>query len=165
MPPDITTGADRRRSALVASDPSHNRVRESKGDAEAGRGASGSSDAGAVAAPDRPTLAPGVELSGEMQDSAFEKQPWMIVRNGAFVSVTELLYRIAEHADGQRTLSDIAHAVSKVTNRSISDDNVRQLVRDRLIPLGLVVGADGSVAEVEDQSASRSALHIGMRGV
>ncbi len=124
--------------------------------------ASESPNGSAAGVPERPALADGVELSGEMEDSAYEEQPWMIVRNGDFVTVTELLYRIAEQADGQRSLADIANAVSDATDRAVSEDNIRQLVGDRLIPLGLIVGADGTVAKVAG-GATRSPLQIGMR--
>lgn len=123
----------------------------------------GSQDEPPADVPERPALAPGVELSEEMDDSAFEDQPWLILRNGDFVRVTELLYRVAEAANGERSLGEIATAVSEATGRTVSADNVAHLVRERLIPLGLVVGADGSVAKPADQSASRSPLQIGMR--
>ena len=50
-----------------------------------------------------PQLAPNVELSGEMQESGFAKQQWLAQRDGRFIQLTELLYRVAEQADGERT--------------------------------------------------------------
>jgi putative peptide zinc metalloprotease protein len=108
-------------------------------------------------------MAPGVELSGAMEDSAFEEPPWLILRGDAFIRLTELLYRVVEQADGKRTIGQIAEAVSKATGRAISEDNVRKLVRDRLIPLGLIAKADGTVAKGSDGGPSRSPLQIGMR--
>src|SRR5688500_15073900 len=113
--------------------------------------------------PERPTRAPGVELSGEMEDSAFEDRPWLILRDGTFVRVTELLYRVAEAADGTKDLDGVAGSVSEATGRSVTSDNVRTLVRDRLIPLGLVPKADGSVVESAGGEDGRSPMQIGMR--
>src|ERR671914_1350467 len=94
--------------------------------------------------PKRPALADGVELSGRMEDSAFEDEPWLIERRGAFVEVSELLYRLAEQCDGQRTLSDVSRALGAAISRNVSTKDVRQLLRERLIPLGIVAKADGS---------------------
>jgi hypothetical protein len=49
---------------------------------------------------ERPRLAANVSLIGEMPETGFTEQQWLIQRAGRFVQVTELLYRIAEHADG-----------------------------------------------------------------
>src|SRR5918998_595106 len=113
--------------------------------------------------PERPTRAPGVELSGQMEDSAFEDRPWLILRDGTFVRVTELLYRVAEAADGTKDIEGVAGSVSEATGRSVSPDNIRTLVRDRLIPLGLVPKADGSVVESPGGDDGRSPMQIGAR--
>lgn len=96
--------------------------------------------------PDRPQLAPGVELSGSMEESGFTEQQSLIQRNGQFVQVTALLYHVAEQIDGQKTLDEIAAGVSDAINRRVSADNIRQLLQSKLIPLGIVLGADGKVA-------------------
>src|SRR5438309_5852027 len=84
--------------------------------------------------PERPRLAPGVKLAGQMQESAFVDPPWLLEREGAgYVQVTELLFRIAEACDGQRTLDEIAAVASDQTGRAVSADNVRQLVGTRLL--------------------------------
>ena len=101
-----------------------------------------------------------------MEDSAFEDEQWLVLRNGAFVQLTELLYRIAEQADGNRTLEEIAQRVSATIRRAVSADNVRQLVREKLIPLGLVVKADGTVVETaggDGTESARSPLQVNMR--
>src|SRR5438309_5753196 len=62
--------------------------------------------------PERPRLAPGVRPAGQMQESAFVDPPWLIERQGeGYVQVPRLLYRIAELADGQRTLEDVAREI------------------------------------------------------
>jgi len=127
-------------------------------------GATAQGAAGEIA--DRPQLAPGIELGGEMQDGAYEQQQWLVQRNGRFVQLTELLYRVIEQVDGQHSTDEIADQVSKTINRSVSADNVRQLVASKLIPLGLVAKADGSAVEqepAEGGDAARSPLQINMR--
>src|SRR5215218_2580141 len=79
------------------------------------------------AVPERPALAPGVELSGELPESGFAQRQWLAQRDGRFLQLTELLYRVAERADGRRSLEAIAAAVSKATGRRVSAANVRQL--------------------------------------
>jgi hypothetical protein len=58
--------------------------------------------------PERPSLAPGVELVGQIEGSSFQNSQWLIQRDGRFLRVSELLYRVAEHANGQLTLDEIA---------------------------------------------------------
>ena len=58
--------------------------------------------------PERPALAPNVELSGKMQGTGFQQQQWLIQRDQQFIQVTELLYRVAENANGERALEEIA---------------------------------------------------------
>jgi putative peptide zinc metalloprotease protein len=114
-----------------------------------------------VAVPERPKLAPGVRLAGQMQESAFKSPPWLIEREGAgYVQITELLYRIAEQCDGQHTLSEIADAVSEQTGRSVSADNVKVLVGTQLLTKGLVATADGRVV---GGAGARSLLALSMR--
>jgi putative peptide zinc metalloprotease protein len=116
----------------------------------------------AAQVPERPVLAPGVELLGGMQATGFRDRQWLIQQSGRFLQVTELLYRVAERADGERTLAEIAAVVTDSTDWMVSVDNVRQLVQTKLIPMGLVLGADGSVA-TGTGSPGRSPLQIGMR--
>src|SRR5579884_4529490 len=59
--------------------------------------------------PDRPRLAPGIRLAGQMHESAFKEPPWLIEREGAgYVQVTALLYRTAEQCTGANTFDGIA---------------------------------------------------------
>ncbi|MBV9280627.1 MAG: site-2 protease family protein, partial [Chloroflexi bacterium] len=121
---------------------------------------------GDVAVPDRPGLAPGVDLTGEMPDSAYDKAQWLIQRDGRFVQVTELLYRVAEQIDGERTIDEIAGAVSRAIGRNVSADNVRHLLVTKLIPAGLVATADGtalSPATAGGEAGPRSPLQLAMR--
>src|SRR5207248_6312744 len=54
-------------------------------------------NANPIVFPERPKLAPGVTLAGQMKESAFKNPPWLIEREDAgYVQVPEVLYRIAE---------------------------------------------------------------------
>jgi putative peptide zinc metalloprotease protein len=113
--------------------------------------------------PERPALADGVELSGRMEDSAFEEQPWLILRGGAFVQVSELLYRLAEQCTGERSISEVAESLGSAVKRKVGADDVRQLLRDKLIPMGIVAKADGSVVPTKEGAEERSPLQINAR--
>ncbi|MEA2933286.1 MAG: putative peptide zinc metalloprotease protein [Actinomycetota bacterium] len=60
------------------------------------------------------------------------------------IQLTRLLYLVAEHADGERDYDAIASLVSEQFDKTVSADNVRTLVDDKLRPLGLLAAADGS---------------------
>jgi putative peptide zinc metalloprotease protein len=65
------------------------------------------------------------------------------------VQLAPLLYLIAELADGNRTNEEIAAGVSEAIKRGVSADNVRQLVDERLRPLGVIAGANGAEPELQ----------------
>lgn len=115
--------------------------------------------------PERPELALGVELAGEMAESGFEEQQLLVRRNNSFVQLTELLYRVVEQADGQRTLDEMAAGVSAAIDRGVSAANIHQLIEQKLIPLGLIVKADGSVegADTDSSSIGRSTLAVNLK--
>jgi putative peptide zinc metalloprotease protein len=116
----------------------------------------------AAEVPERPVLAPAVELLGEMQGTGFTTRQWLIQRGERYLQVAELLYRVAEATNGERTLEEIAEAVTESTDWMVSAENVRQVIQTKLIPMGLVLGADGSVPASTGESR-RSPLQIGMR--
>src|SRR5918992_2794429 len=94
--------------------------------------------------PEQPALAPSVQLVGEMQGSGFKDRQWLIQRDGHYIQVTELLYRVAEQANGERTLREIAAELTERTDWVVTEDHVRLLLR-KLIPLELIATAHGSV--------------------
>src|SRR5215207_10854216 len=94
--------------------------------------------------PERPRLAPGVELCGELAESGFAQQQWLAQRDGRFIQLTELLYRVAEQANGEHTVREIAAAVSAAMSKRVTDGNVRRLIRRKLIPGGIVQPAEGT---------------------
>src|SRR5438309_6347802 len=115
----------------------------------------------------RPRLADNVRLLGPMTESAFAAQPWLVERNGRFLQVTEFLYRVAELADGTRTIDQIAADASNATGAEIPADLVRRTLESRLLPMGLIA-ADPAfhVAASASRPAAttpRSALALSMR--
>jgi len=65
------------------------------------------------------------------------------------IQLAPLLYLIAELADGNRTNEEIAAAVSEAIKRGVNADNVRQLVDERLRPLGVIAGPGGAQPELQ----------------
>ena len=117
---------------------------------------------GAAPVPERPSIRPGVELAGEMQDTGFVECQWLIQRDGRFLQVPELLYRVAEQLDGRHTLAEAAAAVTGCTDWIVNADHVRAIVAAKLIPLGLIAaGAESTPTRVEKRD--RSALQIRLR--
>ena len=114
-----------------------------------GHGRDAPHPASAPGAPDRPVLADGVELVGEYEGSGY-REPHHLARrrNGALIQLTDLLHLVAAHADGSRSYDEIAQAVSSEYGRTVSPDNVRTLVEDKLRPLGVLAAADGSSPDI-----------------
>ncbi len=115
--------------------------------------------------PERPALAPNIVLSGAMEESGFAEPQWMVQRDGQFIHLTELLYHVVEQVDGKRALDEIAGRLSEQIDRQVTADNVRQLIGGKLIPLGIVAGADGAAvnAGAAGEGVARSPLKINMK--
>src|SRR5215211_1027370 len=107
-----------------------------------------------------PAVAPRVMLVGAQQGSGFEERQWLVQRNGQFLQISELLYRVLEELDGRRSLEEIAARVSETTPWSVSPDNIGQILRLKLIPLGLVEGSDSRPAAGQRR---RSPLAVNLR--
>src|SRR5204863_370814 len=99
---------------------------------------------------EKPRLARGIDLIGRYEGSGFKEAPYIARRaDGQVVQLAPLLHLIAELSDGERTNEEIAAAVSEAIQRGVSADNVRQLVDERLRPLGVIAPADGSEPELQ----------------
>ncbi|HEX2040284.1 MAG TPA: hypothetical protein VHF47_11205 [Acidimicrobiales bacterium] len=97
----------------------------------------------------RPALAEGVELIGEYEDSGYKEPPSIARRSdGQVVQLTPLLYSVARRVDGRSDYDAIAVDVSQELGRSVSADNVRFLVEEKLHPLGIVTGPRGEKPKV-----------------
>src|SRR5215212_6738591 len=89
--------------------------------------------------------AAGVQLIGEMAGSGYRVPPSLVRRaDGQTIQLTPLLYALLREIDGRRTTAEVSAAVSESTGRTVSEENVRQLVDERLRPLGLLRREDGS---------------------
>src|SRR5687767_1854513 len=112
---------------------------------------------------DPPRLAPGVNLAGELEDTGYARQQWLAERDGAFVQVTELLYRALEQVDGTKSIEDVAKGLSEKMGRPYTADNARRLLQ-KLVPLGLVLDAQGNAAPPpEGASALRGPLAVNLK--
>ena len=97
--------------------------------------------------------ADGVELIGEMVGSGYRVPPSLVRRaDGQTIQLTPLLYSILREIDGERTPAEVAAAVSASTGRTVSEDNIRQLVDHKLRPQGLVVLPDGSQPQLKKRT-------------
>jgi len=104
--------------------------------------------------------ADGIELIGEYEDSGFKEPPLLARRaDGQVVQLTELLYTVAESADGRRDLHEIAEIVSERSGRQVSADNVSYLADRQLRPLGVLALADGTTPELEKREPLMALRH------
>ena len=111
---------------------------------------------------EQPALAAGVQLVGELKDSGFAEQQWLIQRDQRFVQVTELLYRVLEQCDGKRSVDEIADRLTESTRWAVNREHVRHVLDAKLIPLGLIAGAAGS-AGLLPPASPRSLLSMRWR--
>jgi putative peptide zinc metalloprotease protein len=92
-----------------------------------------------------PRLAPGTELIGEYENSGFKEPVYLMRRaDGQVIQSSRLLYLVAAEAEGQKDFEQIASLVSAKFGRTVSADNVRFLVEEKLRPLGVLAGPDGA---------------------
>jgi hypothetical protein len=112
--------------------------------------------------PDCPRLAQNVQLLGEMQGTGFKDQQWLVQRDGRYIQLTELLYRIVEQANGQQTLEEIAERVTEATDRVVTQEQIRLLLQTKLVPLRLIDPA-GGVAFAPPSAEVRSPLQAQLR--
>jgi putative peptide zinc metalloprotease protein len=99
---------------------------------------------------EKPQVSRGIDLIGKYEGSGFKEAPYIARRaDGQVIQLAPLLYLIAELSDGRRTNEEIAAATSEAIKRGVSADNVRQLVDERLRPLGVIAPADGSEPELQ----------------
>jgi putative peptide zinc metalloprotease protein len=112
----------------------------------------------------RPVLADGVELIGAVDGSGFRDKLWLVRRGDSFVQVTELLYRVAERCDGTRTVDRIAQSLTDASSWLVTPENVRHLLQQKLMPLGLVSSSAGPTERARTTGPpGRSALSVQFR--
>jgi len=97
--------------------------------------------------------ADGVELIGEMAGSGYRVPPSLARRSdGQTIQLTPLLYALLREIDGHRSPAELSTAVSESTGRPVSEDNVHQLIDQKLRPLGLLANKDGSQPELKKRN-------------
>jgi putative peptide zinc metalloprotease protein len=95
--------------------------------------------------PRRPCRADGLELLGEFAGSGLTRRVYLARRaDGQVVTLTELLARIVEAADGTRDLEAIASQAGWRCDRAVTGADVAHLLAHQLIPLGLIVMPGGA---------------------
>jgi len=109
----------------------------------------------------RPRLAQDVELVGELRGSGFVDQQWLVRRDGRYIQLTELLYRVAEQANGERSLEEIAERVTAATAWGVEVEHVQWLIQAKLVPLGLLATGDDAAGPLPRGGASP--LQISLR--
>jgi putative peptide zinc metalloprotease protein len=111
-------------------------------------------EGGAATWPPRSTgarsLLPGAELLGQAEGSGLREPPYLIRRpDGQVVQVSRLLHLVARYAEPNRDLAEIGRRAGDEMDVRITADQVRYLLDEKLHPLGVVTGADGSVPHLE----------------
>ena len=92
-----------------------------------------------------PCRAEGLELLGDMRGSGYKRPPALVRRrDGQTITLTPLLYLLLQAADGTRTAERIATALSSALGRDLSAADVEFLLEEKLRPLGVLAGEDGS---------------------
>ncbi|ALG12110.1 M50 family metallopeptidase [Kibdelosporangium phytohabitans] len=110
----------------------------------------------AVAVPQR---AQNVELIGELRGSGYRRPPALVRRgDGQVIQLTPLLYQVLAAIDGHADHEQIARRVSTAISRGVTAANIRQLIADKLEPLGVLRSADGT----QPRSAKSNPL-LGLR--
>jgi outer membrane lipoprotein-sorting protein len=110
-----------------------------------------------------PVLAQNVRLIGELPGSGFKSPQWLIERDSQFVQVSELLYKLAEQLNGERTLDEIAAALTESTEWIVDRQAVDQLIHEKLIPLALVRQSDSPSLQAPAPSTSPLGVNMRMR--
>jgi putative peptide zinc metalloprotease protein len=96
----------------------------------------------AVSVASPPRLVEGVELLGAYKNSAYSKPPSLVRRaDGQVIQMSPLLYQVACRIDGSRGPDAIATLVSEDLDRSLDAEQVSYLIKEKLLPLGIVATA------------------------
>ncbi|MGH2771154.1 MAG: hypothetical protein ACRDJF_11645, partial [Actinomycetota bacterium] len=109
-------------------------------------------------------------MLGPMKGAGYQDLPFLIRSPvGAYCRVSELLFRIAEAADGRLDLNEIAIYVSRKMAKQISADNVAWLIRERLPGLVRLTeehrSASGETASRTPLQAPRAIVRLRLRRV
>src|SRR5436190_16548410 len=117
---------------------------------------------------ERPQRAANVALAGEMPGSAYATPQWLIQRGDRYLQVSELIYRVAELADGTHTCAEIAVLVAAMTRRGVKAADVQALITEKLAPAGVIAPAGANAAAgaspvATEKDKGRSPLAVQLR--
>src|SRR5688572_32950763 len=105
-----------------------------------------------------------VQLVGEMREVGFRDPQWLVQRDGRYIQLSEVLYRILEFADGERTASELAAAVTDHSTWIVDEATVRALIDTKLAPLGLIdTGGAADQRPAAALATTMSPLRLNMR--
>jgi putative peptide zinc metalloprotease protein len=111
----------------------------------AGARAVGGLDVDPYACVPAPARAAGVERFGEVPGSGYRRAPSLVRRiDDQVVQLTPLLDAVLAELDGQRTYGQVASAVASRTDLALAPEDVAFLCEEKLRPLGLLRGPDGT---------------------
>src|SRR5215217_4652018 len=104
--------------------------------------------------------ADGIELIGEFEGSGFKDTPHLARRaDGQVIQLSEMLFDVAEAADGRRDLHEIAEYISLEHGRTVTPENVALLADKKLRPLGVLALPDGTTPELEKREPLMALRH------
>src|SRR5215216_1762946 len=104
--------------------------------------------------------ADGIELVGHFKDSGFRETHKLARRSdGQVVQLSELLYTVAEAADGRRDLVEVAQVVSQRSQRTVTANDVAYLANRKLRPLGVLTLPDGTTPELKKREPVMALRH------
>jgi outer membrane lipoprotein-sorting protein len=89
-----------------------------------------------------PALAPNVRLLGKFSAPGFNDQQWLVQRDGRYIQMTDLLYRVAEQIDGKRSVEEIAANITDCSEWIVTGEDVYHMITTKLIPLGLIAATE-----------------------
>src|SRR5690348_11356353 len=88
-----------------------------------------------------------------MKGSGYRHPPALVRRaDGQTLQLTPLLYLVLEQVDGTKDCAAIAAAVSAEYGRTVDATAVRELIDNKLMPLGVLRLPDGSQPQVQKAS-------------
>jgi putative peptide zinc metalloprotease protein len=100
-------------------------------------------------------------LVGQFEESGLKDSPYVVKKaDGQLVQLPHLLFLIAEHLDGSRTLEDIARDVSGKFDKQVGPGDVKLLVEEKLQPLGLLDGGEARAAPQTEREDPLLALKL-----
>ena len=109
-----------------------------------------------------PRLIEGVSLCGQYEGGGYQEPRYLVSRgDGQMILVSEMLYRVAESIDGERTLAEIAADVRRNTGADVSAPGVEYLVNEKLHPMAIATLSE----PVQDPPRSKPLLSLAMHGV